>query len=99
MKLVPIRRKSSITPIAFASLRHKACVICSDDDYVPIQDLEEAYEHAWDHWDAWRIIRDIVPGQLEIPEIWQKFLRDLPEAVRQALEGYIEASGWKACLP
>jgi len=90
MKIVPIRKKSSITPIAFASLRHKACVICSDDDYVPIEDLDSAYEHAWDHWDAWRIIREMVPGQLEIPLIWQKFLRGFKEALRQSLEGYQE---------
>jgi hypothetical protein len=81
MKLVPIRKKSSITPIALASLRHKACVICSDDDYVPIYDLASAYEHAWDHWDAWSIIRDMVPGQLEIPLIWQNFY----EACRRLL--------------
>jgi hypothetical protein len=54
MKIVPIKRKSSITPIALGSLMHKSCTICSDDDPVPIHSLEEAYDHAWDHWDAWQ---------------------------------------------
>jgi hypothetical protein len=54
VKVVPIKKKSSITPTALSSLMHKSCTICSDDDPVPIHSLEEAYDHAWDHWDAWQ---------------------------------------------
>ena len=59
MKIVPIKSKSSITPIALSSLMHRSCTICSDDDLVPIRSLEDAYDHAWDHWDAWQLkLRD-----------------------------------------
>jgi len=68
MKVALIKRKSSITPIALSSLRHKSCVICSDDDFFPITSLDEAYDHAWAHWDAWQLkLRDgwtqiLLPG-------------------------------------
>jgi len=59
VKIAPIKRKSSITPIALSSLMHRSCVICSDDNFTPIRSVKEAYAHAWDHWDAWQLkLRD-----------------------------------------